>query len=292
MVADLHALTTAFDNTSKLNPFAIEMVIDWIASGIDPKRSVIFRQSDVPEHSELALMFGMLTPLSWVYRVPSFKEQIQQLGNRISTYGFLGYPVLQTADIALYKGEIVPVGEDQLPHLELSREIVRRFNSLYSETFPEPQPQLAKTPNILGIDGRKMSKSYDNTIDLADDDKTTAEKVLGMFTDPNRKRRVDPGNPYICNVYTFHTIFNALGSPRIAEECSTAKIGCVECKKIMSGKLNESLADLRKRRRGIEKKSKSLVTDILDSGAEKTRQIASQTMSEVKRNMKLTGDER
>jgi len=231
-VADLHALTTRFDNVKSMKRDGVEMVADWIAAGIDPDRSVIFRQSEVKEHSELALLLGMLVPVSWLTRVPSYKEMVGELGERVATFGFLGYPVLQTADIILYKAARVPVGEDQLSHLELAREITRRFNSLYGDVFPEPKAILTETPRLVGLDGRKMSKSYGNTIDMAEEPGVVREKVMSMFTDPARKRLKDPGHPDRCNVFSYHGYFDA---PRaeldeIARSCREANIGCTECK--------------------------------------------------------------
>jgi tryptophanyl-tRNA synthetase len=252
-VADLHALTTRFDNVASMKRDGIEMVADWIAVGIDPEKSVIFRQSEVKEHSELALLLGMLVPVSWLTRVPSYKEMVGELGERIATFGFLGYPVLQTADIILYKASRVPVGEDQLSHLELAREITRRFNSLYGEVFPEPQAILTETPRLVGLDGRKMSKSYGNTIDIAEDPAEVGKKIMSMFTDPARKRLKDPGHPGRCNVFSYHGFFKTPDAEleEIGRDCRAAAIGCTECKQRLAERVLDLLGPIREKRREL-----------------------------------------
>ncbi len=289
-VADWHALTTHYKDPSGIVDATYEMVADWLAVGIDPEKAVLFRQSDVVEHAELALVLSMITPLGWLERVPTYKEMRAQEAGDLSTYGFLGYPVLQTADIVIYRAHFVPVGEDQVPHIELSREIVRRFNSLYGDTFPEPQPLLTRAPRIVGTDGRKMSKSYDNAIFLGDTPEEIKRKVMPMFTDPQRLRRTDPGNPDVCGVYYLHRIYS---DPETVEtvdrECRRAGIGCVDCKKMLLPALTAKLAPIRERREAlIERKDR--IEDILRAGAEKARSIARETMQEVRRRIGLSRD--
>jgi tryptophanyl-tRNA synthetase (EC 6.1.1.2) len=232
-VADWHALTTEYAHPQIIKESIHDMVIDWLALGIHVPKSAIFIQSSLPEHAELHLMFSMITPLSWLERNPTYKEQEQELKDKdIHTHGFLGYPVLQAADILIYKAHKVPVGIDQVPHLELTREIGRRFNFLYREIFPLPDALLTETPKILGIDGRKMSKSYNNALFLSDPPEIIKEKVSQMFTDPDRKRKTDPGNPDICNVFTLHKLYSHHDDvAMINRDCRVAKIGCVECKR-------------------------------------------------------------
>lgn len=281
MIADLHALTTEYESENKIADQVMEVVIDYLASGLDPEKCVIFVQSDVPEHAELALLLSMITPLGWLERNPTYKDQLKELkGRELHTHGFLGYPVLQAADILLYKANKVPVGEDQLPHLELAREILRRFHHLYkTEVFPEPQGVLTQVPRVPGLDGRKMSKSYDNCVYLADDATTVEKKVKTMVTDPKRIKRDDKGNPDVCPVYFHHKIFNQENVDVVASECRAATRGCVDCKKEMASKMNDFLEPVRKRREEWTNK-KSEVKKILESGAEKARKLASQTLSE------------
>jgi len=260
------------------------MVIDWIAAGLDPERSTIFIQSMVPDHAELHLLLSMLTPLGWLERVPTYKEQIQQIENRdLSTYGFLGYPVLQTVDIAIYRAHFVPVGEDQASHLEISREIVRRFNHLYkAEVFPEPQALFTPTPKVPGIDGRKMSKSYGNAINLSDPPEVIQQKCKQMFTDPQRIKRSDPGRPEVCNLYEFHKL---LSPPEIQEDvavkCRTAQIGCVDDKKLLAQILIDYLAPIRRRREELVR-DRDTVYDILVEGSRKARERTAETMEAVR----------
>ncbi len=282
-VADWHMLTTEYADTSALQTNIQEMVTDWLAAGLDPQKATFFVQSRLPEHAELHLLFSMVTPLGWLERVPTYKEQLDNLlGRDLHTYGFLGYPVLQAADILMYKAGYVPVGEDQVPHVELTREIARRFNQFYGEIFPEPQSLLTPSPRLRGTDGRKMSKSYDNAIFLSDPAEVVDKKVRGMMTDPARKRRYDKGNPEVCPVFDHHKLF----SPpevieRVDRECRTAELGCVDCKKMMAHHLNEFLGPIQERRRVYEGDPKK-VWDILAAGTEKARCVAQTTMAEVR----------
>jgi len=287
-VADWHALTTHYADPSEIQDNIREMVTDWLAVGLDPKKATFFVQSQLPEHAELHLLFSMITPLGWLERVPTYKEQIENLqGRDLHTYGFLGYPVLQAADILMYKAAYVPVGEDQVPHVELTREIARRFNHFYEQVFPEPQALLTPVPRLRGTDGRRMSKSYGNSILLCDPPEEVNKKVLSMMTDPARKRRTDPGDPEKCPVFDHHKVF----SPpevieRVNRECRTAEIGCVECKKLMAKHLNQFLAPIRKRRRVIEEDPKQ-VGEVLEDGTQRARKVAQETMREVRSAMNL-----
>ncbi len=287
-VADWHMLTTEYAAVGDLQTNILEMVTDWLAADLDPSACTMFVQSRLPEHAELHLLFSMITPLGWLERVPTYKEQLENLkGRDLHTYGFLGYPVLQAADILMYKADAVPVGEDQVPHVELAREIARRFNHLYPRVFPEPESQLTPTPRLPGTDGRKMSKSYNNAIYLSDPPETVSKKVAGMMTDPARKRRTDKGNPDVCPVFDFHKIFSP---PEIVErvnrECRTAEIGCVECKKLMAGYLNCFLAPIQGRRHALEQEPQR-VWDILEQGTQKAREVAHATMAEVRAALNL-----
>jgi tryptophanyl-tRNA synthetase len=287
--ADWHALTSDYADPSEIARNTIEMVIDWIAAGLDPERSTIFIQSMVPDHAELHLLLSMLTPLGWLERVPTYKEQIQQIENRdLATYGFLGYPVLQTVDIAIYRAHFVPVGEDQASHLEISREIVRRFNHLYkAEVFPEPQALFTPTPKVPGIDGRKMSKSYGNAINLSDPPEVIQQKCKQMFTDPERVKRSDPGRPEVCNLYEFHKL---LSPPEIQEEvavkCRAAQIGCVDDKKLLAQILIDFLEPIRRRREELVR-DRDTVYDILVEGSRKARERTAETMDAVRSAMGL-----
>jgi len=287
-IADWHALTSDFADPSKIKEYRFEMMIDWLAAGLDPKKSVMFVQSAVPQHAELHLILSMITPLGWLERVPSYKEQRENLTDRdLGNYGFLGYPVLQAADILMYKGNFVPVGEDQVPHVELTREICRRFNSYYGEVFPEPEALLTPVPRLPGLDGRKMSKSYGNVIYLSDTPEEIAKKVKVMMTDPARKRRSDPGDPDVCPVFSYHKIYSPEETIQtVNRECRTAGIGCVECKQWMSQHLIESLSPLLLRRKEYETR-KSDILDIMEEGNRKARKEAESTMEEVRRAVKL-----
>lgn len=288
MIADLHALTTEYESHSEIHDQIMEVMIDYLASGLDPAKCTIFVQSEVPEHAELAVLLGMITPLGWLERNPTYKDQLRELtGRDLATYGFLGYPVLQAADILLYKAEKVPVGEDQLPHLELAREIVRRFNHLYGKkVFPEPQAILTETPRVPGLDGRKMSKSFNNAIYLSDTAEEVDKKIRTMVTDPARKRREDKGNPEVCPVYFHHRFFNVEQVPTVAKECREALRGCVECKKELGEHLNEFLEPIRKKREAwITQKSE--IRKILDQGRQRAREVASKTLAEAMQAMGL-----
>lgn len=282
MIADWHALMSEYENPKDMQMYAYEAAKDFIASGLDPNRCTIFIQSQVPQHLELAMILSDLTPLAWVERCPTYKEQLRELkGREITTYGFLGYPVLQAADIALYKANAVPVGVDQLPHLELTREIVRRFNALYKkDVFPEPEPILTSTPKLLGIDNRKMSKSYDNFIALSDTPETIEKKVSRMITDPERIHVKDKGHPPICTVFSY--LVNFGGSAISAETkslCESASIGCTACKKNLSKILIDCLAPIREKRALL---TDDKIKEILRKGAKEAIDFASRTMDEVK----------
>ena len=288
MVADWHALMSEYEDSSQMRDYSIDNVIDWIACGIDPEKSVIFRQSDVPGHAELHLIFSCITPLGWLERCPTYKEQISEVTTRdLMTYGFLGYPALQAADILIYKGNVVPVGEDQLPHLELAREIVRRFHHLFKcEIFPEPQPKLTVTPRLLGLDGRKMSKSYNNAVNLSDTKEEVQKKVQTMFTDPKRIKRTDPGHPEVCNIYSYYKVFSPERANTLINECKEAKLGCTDCKKALSELLVNKLAPIQEKRQELVK-DKNKIEKILRDGAEKANAIAALTMAEVKKAIGL-----
>jgi tryptophanyl-tRNA synthetase len=284
-VVDIHALTT-LESTESLREDIYEMVLDWLAAGIDPQKSIIFVQSHVPQVEELHTLFGMLTPLSWLLRVPTFKEKVKMQPHNVN-YGLVGYPVLMTADIALYKGEVVPVGEDQLPHLELAREIVRRFNSLFGFVFPEPQAKLTNFPSVLGLDGvQKMSKSYDNHIEIAASPQEIRERVMTAFTDPSRRYRSDPGRPEACNIFRLHNFFTPARVEEIASECRSARIGCVDCKKVLAKSIISNLEPFRERRASLASKP-GYVTQVLADGADRAEAIAKETIGEVKEKMKL-----
>jgi tryptophanyl-tRNA synthetase len=288
-IVDWHALTSSYEDTSKIPENIHEMALDWLSAGLDTEKNVIFVQSHVKEHAELHLLLSMMTPLSWLERVPTYKDKLQQLGamgKEINTYGFLGYPELMTADIVLYKADTVPVGEDQIPHLELCREIVRRFNNLYSPIFPEPQARLSQAALLPGIDGRKMSKSYGNEIPYAAAPDELRARVRLMVTDPQRVKKTDPGDPEVCTVYTFHKIFNKPELADIGEKCRNAGIGCVECKKHLAELMVVSLADIHARRAELEA-NPGKVKEILAYGAERARKVAAATMQEVRSAMHL-----
>lgn len=283
MIADWHALMSEYERPKGIAENSREMVRDFVASGLDPERAVIFIQSQAPEHLELAIVFSNMTPLAWVERCPTYKEQLREIkGRELTTYGFLGYPVLQAADIAVYKANAVPVGVDQLPHLELTREIVRRFNALYKKhVFPEPEPLLTKTPKLLGLDNRKMSKSYANFIALADTPEIITKKVGAMITDPARIRLHDKGHPDVCNVFSYFSTFAAPEiKNNVRDRCEGAAVGCTECKKNLADMLSAYLEPIRTRR---NKLTDSDIKEILNQGQKKARAAASETMDEVKR---------
>lgn len=287
MVADLHALTTDYANTATLQDNIKEMLIDWLAFGIDPAKATLLVQSRIPEHSELHLILSMITPLSWLERCPTYKEQMRELKDKdLSSYGFLGYPVLQAADILIYKADAVPIGEDQLPHLEITREIVRRFNNFYGKILPEPRSLLTEVPRLLGTDGRKMSKSYNNAIYIADDPGAIKSKIMNMVTDPARLRPTDIGHPEVCSVFAYHKIFSTQNLAEIENKCRQGKRGCVECKKILLGNILQFLAPIQVRRKELEKQEARL-SRILEEGTAIAREIANKTMEEVKKAVRL-----
>jgi len=282
MVADLHALTSEYANTGELQENIYQMVVDWLACGLSPEKSVLFCQSKVRQHSELHLFLSMITPLGWLTRCATYKEQLKEVKDRdLHTYGFLGYPVLQAADILLYKADTVPVGEDQLPHLELSREIARRFNNFYGKVFPEPQAILSNSPRVPGIDGRKMSKSYNNAIFLSDSPEEIEKKVNAMFTDPLKIKKDDRGHPDGCIVFAFHQIYSE-NFKNIENNCKEGKIGCVEDKKEIAKKIIKALEPIRERRNKFLK-DKDLIKDILAEGQKKAEKVAEETMKEVRK---------
>ncbi|MFA4967700.1 MAG: tryptophan--tRNA ligase [Candidatus Margulisiibacteriota bacterium] len=286
-IADLHALTTGYDNIKKLREDIVDVAIDLLSVGLDPKKCVIFKQSDIPEHSELHLLFSMITPLPWLERVPTYKSKIEELKEKdLGTYGFLGYPVLQAADILIYKADFVPVGEDQLPHVELTREIARRFNNFYGEVMPAPKELMTEFPVLPGLDGRKMSKSYGNTIAISDPPETIKKKVNLMITDPARIKREDKGHPDVCAVFAYHKIFNKPEIKKIAAECESAARGCVECKKEFLNHLLAYLEPIQKKRAELLKDPQR-VAEALNSGMAKARKIAGATLNEAKKAMGL-----
>ncbi|MCR4435550.1 MAG: tryptophan--tRNA ligase [Clostridiales bacterium] len=287
MIADWHALTTGYEDTSQIKNNIDEIVIDWLSAGLDPEKCTMFLQSNVKQHAELHLLFSMITPLSWLFRCPTYKEQLAQLKDKnITNYGFLGYPCLQAADILVYKADVVPVGEDQLPHLELTREIARRFNYIFGQVFPEPAHLLTKAKVLPGTDGRKMSKSYGNTIALSDSPDEVRKKVSVMITDPARIRKDDPGHPEVCAVYAFHKVFNEEGAAETEELCRGGKIGCVQCKRNLADKMVQYLSPIYERRRAILDKP-GLIREVIESGSESARKKAEKTMEEVRTAMKI-----
>jgi tryptophanyl-tRNA synthetase len=286
--ADWHALTSEYKNTAVIKESLTEMIIDWLSVGIDPQRSTLFIQSQVKEHAELHLLLSMITPLGWLERNPTYKEQQEELAEKdIGTYGFLGYPVLQAADILMYKGDYVPVGKDQLPHLEITREIARRFNYLYQETFPEPEALLTEVPNLGGIDGRKMSKSYNNAIFISDPPDVLAAKIDQMITDPQRAYRKDPGNPDVCGLFPYHRIYT---EPEVVadinRECRQAGIGCKECKGLLLERLKAYLAPIQEKRR-YYLAHLGEVTAIIAEGTARAKEVAKCTMVEVREALGL-----
>lgn len=286
--ADWHSLTTEYANTDDIRDNIREMVLDWLAFGIDPEKSTIFLQSNVPQHAELNLILSMITPVSWLERNPTYKEMQENLTTKdLSTFGFLGYPVLMASDIIVYKAARVPVGQDQIPHLELTREIARRFNYLYGEVFPEPAALLTETPKVLGLDGRKMSKSYGNAIFLSDNAEETRKKVMSMVTDVQRPLRSDPGEPDRCIAFTLHSLYVAEEKrAEIVTSCRGAQIGCVDCKKILAQSVVDTLAPFRAKRDELAA-TPSLVDDILAAGAHKAAEEAGQTMKDVRAALKV-----
>ena len=288
-VADWHALSTNYADTSRIREFVRELLIDWLAAGIDPKRSTVFIQSHIPEHAVLHLLLSMMVPVSWLERNPTYKEKQDEIKEKdLSTYGFLGYPVLQAADILLYKPDFVPVGKDQLPHLELTRELARRFNDIYKKpVFPEPKEHLTKFPKVLGTDGRKMSKSYGNTINLSDAEPVVRQKLKTMVTDPARVRRTDPGNPDVCPVYEFHKIYSPQAvQAQINQDCRTAAIGCIDCKKLVADKMVERMAPMWEARASLISHP-SRIDEIVQDGSQRAAKVAKATLAEVNEAMKI-----
>jgi len=288
MVADWHALMSEYENTDLLKTNILDNVTDWLSCGVDPEKSTIFIQSQVPEHLELYFILSLITSLGLLERCPTYKEQLRQADNRdLSTYAFLGYPVLQAADILLYNADSVPVGEDQLPHLELTREIVRKFNYLYKTAcFVEPRALLTQTTRLLGLDGRKMSKSYNNYIALADAPETIFKKVQGMFTDPKRIRVADCGHPDICSVWSYYAAFSPELMHQIHERCTKAQIGCTECKKELAAILVKLLAPIQEKRQSLLNNKKQ-IEEILSAGRQKATLAAKKKMAEVRGLLKI-----
>ncbi|MBF0532405.1 MAG: tryptophan--tRNA ligase [Candidatus Omnitrophica bacterium] len=282
-IVDWHALMGEYEQSKAITSNVYEMALDWLACGLDPDKSVIFVQSDVPEHLELQMVFSCITPLGWLERNPTYKEQLREIKTRdLQTYGFLGYPVLQAADILLYRATAVPIGEDQLPHLELSREIGRRFNFIFkADFFADCNPILTETPRLLGFDGRKMSKSYQNAINLSDTPEEIRKKVMQMITDPSRIKLTDPGHPDVCQVFSYYKVFIGDKIKEVETCCTGAKIGCTECKRNLANILTEKLAPIREARAAWAAKPKN-VKDILDSGAQKARALAQETMRQIR----------
>ena len=291
-IADWHALTTDYADPSEVNVNVDEVALDWLAAGLDPEKCVMFVQSHVLQHAELHLLFSMITPLGWLERVPTYKDQQQNLsGKDLTTYGFLGYPLLMAADILIYKADFVPVGEDQVVHIELTREIARRFNNFYAQKsplLPEPQPLLTKTPKLPGTDGRKMSKSYDNYILLSDPEADIRKKLKTMVTDPARVKRTDPGNPDVCPVGDLHKIFSdAKTLENVYSGCRSAGIGCIECKGWAADNLIKTIAPMQERRRQYQQKD-GLVREIISAGDAKARSVAEATMQQIREVMGLS----
>jgi tryptophanyl-tRNA synthetase len=287
-IADWHALTTGYANPAAIGESTRDLLLNFLAAGLDPDRCTIFIQSKIPEHAELHLLLSMITPLGWLERVPTYKEKIEELKERdLSTYGFLGYPLLQTADIILYRAKYVPVGIDQVPHLEISREIARRFNYLYREVFPEPEALLTEFPKVVGLDGRKMSKSYDNAVYLSDSPEVVEQKLRTMMTDPARKRRTDIGDPELSPVYQLHKIFSSEEEQKeVAEGCRTAGIGCIDCKKILIRNVFRVMEPLWEKRNELMN-NPGILSEIVSKGTEKAKRAAEETMALVRETMGL-----
>ena len=300
MVANLHSLTTFYPNYADAHAFIAPMISDWLAAGISPDKATIFVQSDVPEHAELAQFLAMFTPLSWLERNPTYKDKQANTEKDLDSFGFLGYPVLQAADIVLYDATHVPIGEDQLPHLELTREIARRFNHYYASRRPGertnekgvltvPQAILSSFPKVLGLDGRKMSKSYNNSILLAEEKDSLSKKMMAMKTDTARVRRNDPGNPDNCPVFSYYDFFAPDLKTEVNTNCRSAALGCVDCKKQLLARVDDKLAPFRDKRAELKAKPQ-IITEILNTGAAKARAVAGGTLARVKAAMGMTGD--
>ena len=287
MIADLHALTTVYEDTINILKDKEQLKIDLLAIGLDPKKCTLFVQSDVPEHAELHLILSMITPLSWLQRVPTYKGTIQELQTKdLHTYGFLGYPMLQTADILIYQANYVPVGKDQIPHLELTREVARRFNHFFGEVFSLPQQLLTTIPSLPGTDGRKMSKSYQNTILVFDSDDLIRKKIMKMITDPSRIRKDDPGHPDVCNVFSYHEIFNKSEAKNIETNCKSGTVGCVSCKQNCADVMISYLRKIKNKKQDLEK-DKNYIDKVYEEGAEKAREEAVSTLKIVKKAIRL-----
>ena len=282
-IVDWHALMGEYEQSKNIPEYTLDMAIDWMACGIDPDRSILFVQSHVPEHLELQMILSCITPLGWLERNPTYKEQLREITTRdLQTYAFLGYPVLQAADILLYKAEAVPIGEDQLPHLELTRELARRFNHIFkTDFFKDCEPILTEVPRLLGIDGRKMSKSYQNAINLSDGEDTIHFKIKQMITDPKRIKLTDPGHPDKCNVFSYYKTFLSEKTQEVTDWCVNAKKGCTDCKLILAGGVTDYLKEVREKRKSFEKNTKK-VEDVLNQGREKARKIAKKTLEGLK----------
>lgn len=287
-VADYHALTTGYENTDDYKDNITNLIIDWLAAGLEPNKCTFFLQSNIKEHAELHLLFSMNVPLSWLYRCPTYKDQLAQIKDKnISTYGFLGYPCLMATDILMYKAGFVPVGEDQLPHIELTREIARRFNFLYNcEIFPEPQPLMTKAKVLPGLDGRKMSKSYNNTIALSDSPDVVYKKIMSMITDPGRIHKTDPGHPEVCSVFAYHKLFSEGEVEEVEHNCRKGEIGCVACKKKLAQNVAKMTTPLYEKRQEWVKRPDD-IRDIIKQGNEKARILAAKTMDDVRKAMKI-----
>lgn len=282
-IVDWHALMGEYEQSTEIAGNIVDMALDWMAYGIDPEKSILFVQSHVPEHLELQMILACITPLGWLERNPTYKEQLREIKTRdLQTYAFLGYPVLQAADILLYKASAVPIGEDQLPHIELTREIARRFNHMYKkEFFPDCEAILTKTSRLLGLDGRKMSKSYKNTVNLSDSPEEIVRKVKTMFTDPKRIKLSDPGHPNKCNVYSYYKVFAPQRADDVYQWCTHAQKGCIECKTILGEAIVNRLAGFQEKRNDLAK-HKARVHDILDQGQKRAQKIARETMGQVR----------
>ncbi len=281
-VADWHALTSEFASTKQMSANIKEMAVDWLAAGLDPEKSVMFVQSKVLEHAELHLLLSMITPLPWLERCPTYKEQINEIKDKdLSNYGFLGYPVLQAADILIYKASVVPIGQDQLPHLELTREICRRFNNLYGNVFPEPLHLFTTVPKLLGTDGRKMSKSYNNSIFISDTQEEAAKKIKGAFTDPKKMRKGDPGHPDGCPMFMLQNIYSSEAVPGLRKDCESGVLGCADCKKMLLENLSKAMEPIRERREKVLAK-KDFAEEVLREGTKKAEITAKKNMAEVR----------
>ncbi len=286
-IADLHALTTEYAHTEEIKRNRIEVMLDWLASGIDPEKSTLFIQSKVPEHAYLTLLLSMIVPTPWVERNTTVKEMIRDLDLKENvSYGLLGYPILMTSDIIIYKADYVPVGKDQVHHLEIAREIVRRFNGLYGNLFPEPQALLTEFPSLPGVNGIKMSKSLNNDIKIADTEEETTKKIMSAITDPAKIRLHDKGHPAICTIFKYHRVFNKKEVPEIKQDCESGQLGCVACKKQCAAKLNELLKGIREKRKSLENNEQEII-EIFEEGSRKAKKVASETLKETLSMMKI-----